>query len=109
MKSSSIQLVPENLLASHKKKIYAEDKITPEELELVKKIKDKVLEKNISLISHYYTDTKIQKITEELNGCVSDSLQMAKFGKESKSNILVVSGVKFMGETAKILSPEKNV
>ena len=34
---------------------------------------------------------------------------MAKFGKESKSNTLVVSGVKFMGETAKILSPEKQV
>ena len=109
MKSSSIELVPENLLASHKRKLYAEDKITAEELELVKKIKDKVLENNISLISHYYTDTKIQKITEELNGCVSDSLQMAKFGKESKSNTLVVSGVKFMGETAKILSPEKQV
>ena len=58
MKSSSIELVPENLLASHKRKLYAEDKITPEELELVKKIKDKVLENNISLISHYYTDTK---------------------------------------------------
>ena len=109
MKSSSIELVPENLLASHKRKLYAEDKITPEELDLVEKIKDKVLENNISLISHYYTDTKIQKITEELNGCVSDSLQMAKFGKESKSNTLVVSGVKFMGETAKILSPEKQV
>ena len=91
MKSSSIELVPENLLASHKRKLYAEDKITAKELELVKKIKDKVLENNISLISHYYTDKKIQKITEELNGCVSDSLQMAKFGKESKSNILVVS------------------
>ena len=52
---------------------------------------------------------KIQKITEDLGGCVSDSLQMAKFGKDSDSNILVVSGVKFMGETAKILSPEKRV
>ena len=45
MKSSSIELVPENLLASHKRKLYAEDKITAEELELVKKIKDKVLER----------------------------------------------------------------
>ena len=58
MKSSSIELVPENLLASHKRKLYAEDKITPEELELVKKIKDKVLENNISLI---HTTTQIQK------------------------------------------------
>ena len=45
---SSIELVPKNLLASHKRKLYAEDKITEEELELVKKIKDKVLENNIS-------------------------------------------------------------
>ena len=58
MKSSSIELVPENLLASHKRKLYAEDKITPEELELVKKIKDKVLENNISL---FLTITQIQK------------------------------------------------
>ena len=61
MKSSSISLVPENLLASHKSKLHADDIITPREIELIEKIKDKVLEKNISLISHYYTDTKIQK------------------------------------------------
>ena len=73
MKSSSISLVPEDLLVSHKRKLYADDIITPREIELIEKIKDKVLEKNISLISHYYTDKKIQKITEELNGCVSDS------------------------------------
>ena len=79
------------------------------ERELITKIREKVSKENISLISHYYTDQKIQKITEDLGGCVSDSLQMAKFGKDSDSNILVVSGVKFMGETAKILSPEKRV
>ena len=109
MKPSSINLVPDDLLASHKRKLYAEEIVSSEELQLIEKIKDLVSEKNISLISHYYTDNKIQKLTEELNGCVSDSLQMAKFGKESKSDILVVSGVKFMGETAKILSPNKKV
>ena len=61
---SSIDLVPENLLASHKSKLYAEDITTSEELELIEKIKDKVLEKNISLISHYYTDTIIKNITK---------------------------------------------
>ena len=83
MKSSSIELVPENLLASHKRKLYAEDKITAEERELITKIREKVSKENISLISHYYTDQKIQKITEDLGGCVSDSLQMAKSGKDS--------------------------
>ena len=57
MKSSSIELVPENLLASHKRKLYAEDKL-PEELELVEKIKDKVLEKIYLL---FLTITQIQK------------------------------------------------
>tara|TARA_Y100000022_G_scaffold158810_1_gene141512 strand:+ start:245 stop:1279 length:1035 start_codon:yes stop_codon:yes gene_type:complete len=109
MKPSSINLVPDDLLASHKRKLFAEEIVSSEELQLIEKIKNLVFEKNISLISHYYTDNKIQKLTEELNGCVSDSLQMAKFGKESKSDILVVSGVKFMGETAKILSPNKKV
>ena len=53
MKSSSIELVPENLLASHKRKLYAEDKITPAELELVEKIKDKVLENKYGYIYKY--------------------------------------------------------
>ena len=61
------------------------------------------------MIAHYYVDHQIQALAEEVNGCVSDSLEMAKFGKLSKSNLLVVAGVKFMGETAKILSPEKKV
>ena len=61
------------------------------------------------MISHYYVDHEIQKLTEETNGCVSDSLQMAKFGQETDADLLVVSGVKFMGETSKILNPEKTV
>ena len=109
MKSSSANLIPENLLADHKKRLMSEGEVTLHERELITKIREKVSKENISLISHYYTDQKIQKITEDLGGCVSDSLQMAKFGKDSDSNILVVSGVKFMGETAKILSPEKRV
>ena len=66
-------------------------------------------EKNGVLISHYYVDKEIQELTEDLGGCVSDSLQMAKFGQNSEADLLVVSGVKFMGETSKILSPEKTI
>ena len=68
------------------------------------------LEKNNAvLIAHYYTDPKIQQLAEETGGCVSDSLEMARFGAEHSADTLVVCGVKFMGETAKILSPEKRV
>lgn len=60
-------------------------------------------------MAHYYTDHDIQALAEETGGCVSDSLQMARFGKEHEAELLVVAGVRFMGETAKILSPEKRV
>ena len=109
MESSNINLVPISLLKKHKQKISSNsEKVFSEEL-VIEKIKKIVKEENICLISHYYTDPKIQKITEELNGCVSDSLQMAKAGSTSDSETIVVSGVKFMGETAKILSPEKRI
>ena len=61
------------------------------------------------LVAHYYTDAEIQSLAEETGGCVSDSLEMARFGKEHPASTLIVAGVRFMGETAKILSPEKRV
>ena len=61
------------------------------------------------LISHYYVDSEIQRLTEDTGGCVADSLQMAKFGTEQKEKNLIIAGVRFMGETAKILNPEKNI
>jgi len=109
MESSNINLVPKNLLKKHKQKIFSNSENAFSEESIIEKIKKIVLEENIYLISHYYTDPKIQKITEELNGCVSDSLQMAKAGSISDSETIIVSGVKFMGETAKILSPEKKI
>jgi quinolinate synthase len=48
-------------------------------------------------------------LAEETGGIVSDSLEMARFGQNCDADIIVVAGVKFMGETAKILSPEKTV
>lgn len=64
---------------------------------------------NAVLVAHYYTDPLIQALAEETGGCVSDSLEMARFGKEHPATTLVVAGVRFMGETAKILSQEKRV
>ena len=61
------------------------------------------------LISHYYVDSEIQRLTEDTGGCVADSLQMAKFGTQQKEKNLIIAGVRFMGETAKILNPEKNI
>ena len=64
---------------------------------------------NAVLVAHYYTDDAIQQLAEETGGCVADSLEMARFGARHEAETLVVAGVRFMGETAKILSPEKRV
>ena len=61
------------------------------------------------LVAHYYTAPEMQALAEETGGCVSDSLEMARFGKNHSASTVVVAGVKFMGETAKILSPEKRI
>ncbi|CAB5552733.1 quinolinate synthase NadA [Providencia hangzhouensis] len=73
------------------------------------KIKSLLVEKNAVIVAHYYTDPEIQALAEETGGCVADSLEMARFGAKHSASTLVVAGVKFMGETAKILSPEKQV
>ncbi|MFH7566522.1 quinolinate synthase NadA [Oceanimonas smirnovii] len=65
--------------------------------------------RNAVLVAHYYTDPEIQALAEETGGCVADSLEMARFGKEHEAQTLIVAGVRFMGETSKILSPEKTV
>ncbi|MDG2277823.1 MAG: quinolinate synthase NadA [Pseudomonadales bacterium] len=62
-----------------------------------------------TLVAHYYVDSDIQDLAEETGGFVSDSLEMARFGRDAAAATLIVSGVRFMGETAKILSPEKRV
>ena len=73
------------------------------------KIKQLLKEKNAVLVAHYYTDPEIQALAEETGGCVADSLEMARFGAAHHADTLIVAGVKFMGETAKILTPEKTV
>jgi len=66
-------------------------------------------EKNAVLVAHYYVDGDLQDLALETGGCVSDSLEMARFGRDHAARTLVVAGVRFMGESAKILSPEKTV
>ncbi|MBW7982556.1 quinolinate synthase NadA [Enterobacillus tribolii] len=73
------------------------------------KIKTLLKQRNAVLVAHYYTDPEIQALAEETGGCVADSLEMARFGRDHPAQTLLVAGVRFMGETAKILSPEKQV
>ncbi|MCP4990709.1 MAG: quinolinate synthase NadA [Colwellia sp.] len=80
-----------------------------EKAQYIEKIKKLLIEKNAVLVAHYYTDPEIQALAEETGGCVADSLEMARFGKQHPADTLIVAGVKFMGETAKILTPEKTV
>lgn len=72
-------------------------------------IKRLLVERDAALVAHYYTDPALQSLAEESGGCVSDSLEMARFGCRHPASTLIVAGVRFMGETAKILSPEKRV
>ncbi len=73
------------------------------------RIKQQLKQHDATLVAHYYTAPEIQALAEETGGCVSDSLEMARFGSESPASTLIVCGVRFMGETAKILSPDKQV
>ncbi|MFQ3170881.1 MAG: quinolinate synthase [Oleispira sp.] len=76
---------------------------------LIAEIKQLLKQEDAVMVAHYYTDPELQALAEETGGCVADSLEMARFGRDHPASTLVVVGVKFMGETAKILSPEKRV
>ncbi|MEJ2762573.1 quinolinate synthase NadA [Photobacterium sp. MCCC 1A19761] len=80
-----------------------------EQLAYKAKIKALLKEKDAVLVAHYYTDPEIQALAEETGGFVGDSLEMAKFGNQHPAKTLVICGVRFMGESAKILTPEKRV
>ena len=73
------------------------------------RIKRLLKEKDAVLVAHYYTSDDIQALAEETGGCIADSLEMARFGNQHSASTLLVAGVRFMGETAKILTPEKRV
>ena len=76
---------------------------------LIVEIKQLLKQEDAVMVAHYYTEPELQALAEETGGCVADSLEMARFGRDHPATTLVVIGVKFMGETAKILSPEKRV
>ncbi len=88
----------------------SQDALTPiARARLIKHIKALLVKEHAVLVAHYYTDRDLQVLAEETGGYVSDSLDMARFGHEHPATTLVVAGVRFMGETAKILNPEKRV
>lgn len=76
---------------------------------LFKEIADLLERKNAVLVAHYYVDGDIQDLAEQTGGCVADSLEMARFGFDHEASTIIVAGVRFMAETAKILSPEKTI
>ncbi|WP_112711744.1 quinolinate synthase NadA [Moritella yayanosii] len=80
-----------------------------QKLEYKARIKQLLKEKDAVLIAHYYTDPEIQALAEETGGCVADSLEMARFGNNHPAKTLIIAGVRFMGETAKILAPSKRI
>jgi len=74
-------------------------------VQLVSEIKRLKNEKNAVIMAHYYQEDDIQDIAD----FIGDSLALAQQAAKTNADILVVCGVHFMGETAKILSPEKKV
>ena len=83
---------------------------TPARTEALKaRIRQLLREQDAVLAAHYYTDSDLQDLADETGGCVADSLEMARFGTEQRATTLVVAGVRFMGETSKILNNEKRV
>ena len=76
---------------------------------LIERAKKLLKERDAVLVAHYYVHPDLQDLAQATGGTVSDSLEMARFGHEHPAKTVVVAGVRFMGETAKILNPEKRV
>ena len=107
--NASIQL-PDHTLREDRIPLYEPAHLDPmEKVALRHEVKALLAERNAVLIAHYYVDADVQDLAEETGGFVSDSLEMARFGKNHSASTIMVAGVRFMGETAKILSPEKRV
>lgn len=98
-------LVQEHFAQEHLPSELTSAQIADLEEQIVEELRDK----DACLVAHYYTDPLVQALAEKTGGCVADSLEMARFGAHHSASTLVVAGVKFMGETSKILSPEKRI
>lgn len=72
---------------------------------MIEKINQLKKEKNAVILAHYYASEDVQAIADY----VGDSFYLAKIAKQSNADIIVFAGVKFMGESAKILNPNKKV
>ena len=105
---ASSRFLDTKLINRHKDALNSNN-INVDKNKLFNSISKNLLRNNATIVSHYYVDPLIQEITEETGGFVGDSLEMAKFGSNCQTENLIVCGVKFMAETAKILSPEKNI
>ena len=102
--------LPDYTLPQDRVPLYETEQLSAQDVAALKaEIADLLAARGAVLVAHYYVDGHIQDLAEETGGCVSDSLEMARFGHAHDAATLVVAGVRFMGETAKILSPEKRV
>jgi quinolinate synthase len=107
--SAKVNSSAQEVVRQHLQSGLQEGLTTEQVAALKERIKTLLERHNAVLVAHYYTSPLVQSLAEETGGCVSDSLEMARFGHDHPAKTLVVAGVKFMGETAKILSPEKRV
>ena len=111
MSTSSIEISADAIRKSiHVPKHPVWPELTGDEKEALKeRIRKLLREQNAVLVAHYYTDGDLQALAEETGGCVADSLEMARFGTTTDADTVIVCGVRFMGETSKILNPEKRI
>ncbi|PWD99740.1 quinolinate synthase NadA [Marinilabilia rubra] len=93
-----------NISSEWKKKGFVDETI-PVDVDLIEAINELKKEKNALLMAHYYQDNEIQDIAD----FVGDSLALAWEASKTDADIILLAGVLFMGETAKILSPQKKV
>ena len=73
--------------------------------DITKEIKRLKEEKNAIILAHYYVNDEVQEIADY----IGDSFYLAKVAKDTDADVIVFCGVSFMGESAKILNPEKTV